>query len=76
MNYKLIEYYKYNYDILDMNGFTGDLTKGNPYYGVNEFKLGFNVDVFETIGEFDVVFNKHLYKKLSSNGTLSKAFEK
>ena len=76
LNYKLIEYYKYNYNELDMNGFTGDLTKANPYYGVNEFKLGFNCDVYETIGEFDIILNKRLYNKLSSNGTLSKLFKK
>ena len=76
LNYKLIEYYKYNYDFLDMNGFSGDLTKGSPYYGVNEFKLGFKADVYETIGEFDLVFNNRIYKKIATNGTLSKLFNK
>ena len=76
LNYKIMEYYKNNYDILDMNGFSGDLTKSNPYYGVNEFKLGFNCDVYETIGEFDLVFNSRVYKKLIKNGTLAKLFDK
>ena len=74
--YRIIEYYKYNYNLLDMNGFSGDLTKNNPYYGVNEFKLGFNADIYESIGEFDLILNKHIYKKISSDGTLSKLFNK
>lgn len=76
LNYKIIEYYKYNYNYLDMNGFSGDLSITSPYYGVNEFKLNFKADVYETIGEFDLVFNNKIYKKIASNGTLSKLFSK
>lgn len=76
LNYKMMEYYKYNYNYLDMNGFSGDLSTASPYYGVNEFKLSFKADVYETIGEFDLIFNNKIYKKIASNGTLSKLFSK
>ena len=76
LNYKMMEYYKYNYESFDMNGFSGDLTKASPYYGVNDFKLGFGVSVYESIGEFDLILNKKVYKKISSNGTLAKLFMK
>lgn len=72
--YKLIEYYKHNYNYLDLNGFSGDTNNTNPYLGLNNFKIGFNPMVLESLGEFDIVFNKRLYSKLSSNGTLTKVF--
>ncbi len=74
--YKIMEYYKYEYDFLDLNGFSGDLSQSNPYSGLNNFKLGFNPDIYEDIGEFDIIFNKRIYKKISSNGTLAKMFSK
>ena len=73
--YKLIEYYKYNYNLLDLNGFSGDLSENNPYKGLNDFKLGFKPDVYEDIGEFDIVFKKRIYNKIASDGTLSKYFK-
>ena len=73
--YKLIEYYKYNYDLLDLNGFSGDVSLNNPYKGLNDFKLGFKPDIYEDIGEFDIIFKKRIYNKMASNGTLSKLFK-
>ena len=73
--YKLIEYYKYNYNYLDLNGFSGDLSNNNPYKGLNDFKLGFKPNIYEFIGEYDIVFKKHLYKKMASNGTLGNLFK-
>ncbi len=73
--YKLIEYYKYNYNYLDLNGFSGDLSSNNPYQGLNNFKMGFNPKIYEYIGEYDIVLKKHLYKKMASNGTLSNIFK-
>ena len=73
--YKLIEYYKYNYDYIDLNGFSGDLSDDNPYSGLNNFKLGFNPEIYETIGEYDIIFHKLAYNKYAGNGTLSKIFK-
>ena len=63
--YKLIEYYKYNYDYLDLYGFSGDTNnKDNQYKGLNDFILGFNPIIKESIGEYDLVFDNRIYKKL------------
>ena len=72
--YKLIEYYKYNYDFLDLDGFSGDVTDTNPYIGLNKFKMGFNPEVYGDIGEFDIIFNDRVYQKIASNGTLAEIF--
>ena len=76
LHYKLMEYYKYNYNFMDLNGFSGDLNYGSKYYGLNNFKLGFKADIFESIGEYDLVFNSHLYKRLISSGKLAQAIKK
>lgn len=74
MYYKLIEYYKYNYNFINIEGITGDLSKNNPYLGLNEFKMVFNPKIFEYIGEFDIIYNQRIYNKIASDGTLSKLF--
>ena len=73
--YKLIEYYKRYYNTLDLDGFSGDTSDTNPYIGLNKFKMGFNPDIYEDIGEFDIIINKRIYKKLASNGVLAKIFK-
>ena len=65
--YKLIEYYKYKYNLLDLNGFSGDTNNiNNQYKGFNDFILGFNPIVLESLGEYDLVFNEKDYKKFIS----------
>ena len=76
LHYKLMEYYKYNYKFMDLNGFSGDLDYGSKYYGLNNFKLGFKADIFESIGEYDLVFNSHIYKHLISSGKLAQTMKK
>ena len=76
LHYKLIEYYKNDYDFIDLNGITGDFTPENPYKGLDEFKLGFNPYAFEYIGEFDFIINEALYKAMEQNGQLAKEFNK
>lgn len=76
LHYKLIEYYKNDYDFIDLNGITGDFTPDNPYKGLDEFKLGFNPYAFEYIGEFDFIINDALYKAMEQNGQLAKEFNK
>ena len=73
---KIMEYYKDNYNYFDLNDMTGDFTKENPYYGLNEFKLGFKPKVYEFIGEYDLIINDKKYKNLLTNGTLAKIFNK
>ena len=74
--YALIKYYQQEYKYLDLNGITADLSKENHYYGLNRFKMGFNPDVYEYIGEFDLVIDEKLYDKLLKNGALAKEFNK
>ncbi len=76
LHYKLIEFYKNDYDFIDLNGITGDFTTENPYKGLDEFKLGFNPYAFEYIGEFDFIINESLYKAMEQNGQLAKEFNK
>lgn len=72
--YKLIEYYKNNYNYLDLNGFSGDLSDNNPFKGLNTFKMGFKPKVYEYIGEYDIILKKHRYKKMTNHGVFSNIF--
>ncbi len=74
--YAIIKYYQNDYKYLDLNGITADLSKDNHYYGLNRFKMGFNPDIYEYIGEFDLVIDEKQYDKLLKNGLLAKEFNK
>ena len=74
--YKIIEHYKNKVDFIDLNGMTGDLSKLNPFYGLNQFKLGFKPNVYEYIGEYDLIINENDYSYLKETGTLAKEFNK
>lgn len=76
LHYKLIEYYKENYDFMDLNGMTGDFTTSNPYKGLDDFKLGFNPMTFVYIGEYDFIINEGLYKSMDQSGQLAKEFKR
>ena len=76
LHYAILDYYKNDYDYADLNGMTGDFSKENPYYGLNEFKLSFKPKVYEYIGEYDLVIKPLKYKKLRSSGQLAKIFNK
>lgn len=76
LHHAIIEYYKNDYDFIDLNGITGDFSKENPYKGLNEFKQGFNPLSFEYIGEYDFIINPGLYKSMEENGILAKEFNK
>lgn len=73
---EIFKYYKKDFDYIDLNGITGDFTVTNPYYGLNEFKLGFNPNVYEFIGEYDLVINEKLYNFMLSTGILQNEFKK
>ncbi len=55
---------------------TGDLNSNNLYYGLNQFKIGFNPEVYEYIGEYDLIINENDYSYLKETGTLAKEFNK
>ena len=73
---EILKYYQKNYDYAELNGLTGDFSKENPYFGLNEFKIGFNPRIYEYIGEFDLPLNDKKYQKMRSSGELAKIFNK
>ena len=74
LHYKIIDYYKKTHKYIDLNGITGDFSSNNPYYGLNNFKIGFNSNLYEFIGEFDLILNKKTYNTLNNKGLLAKEF--
>lgn len=74
--YALLYYYKKEFKYADLNGMTADLSFENEYYGLNRFKLGFKPDVYEYIGEFDLIINDASYQQLLKSGLLAKEFNK
>ena len=76
LHYSLIKYYKENYNYLDLNGMVGNFKTENPYSGLNRFKLGFNPNIYEYIGEFDLIIEPKSYEILLTNGILAKEFNK
>lgn len=74
LHYKIIENYKNDFKFLDLNGTTGDFTETNPYKGLNDFKFGFNPNIYEFIGEFDFIINEKAYFNLNKKGQLAKEF--
>ena len=61
LHYELMKYYQKDYDYMDLNGISGDLTKENPFKGLDTFKAGFNPLTFEYIGEYDLIINEKKY---------------
>ena len=46
--------YEMGYKYVDFYGITGDFNKNGKYYGIYEFKKGFNGNVVELIGQFSL----------------------
>lgn len=76
LHYNIIKYYQNVKNYLNLNGITGDFTNDNPYHGLNRFKFGFNPNVYEYIGEFDLIIEPRSYEILLRNNILSKEFNK
>ncbi|TCK97880.1 peptidoglycan pentaglycine glycine transferase (the first glycine) [Natranaerovirga hydrolytica] len=63
IQWEMIKYaHQQKCETYDFRGVSGDLSPENPLYGLYKFKKGFNGELVEYIGEFDLVFNKILYK--------------
>ncbi len=58
--------YKMNFKYVNFYGIAGDFNPENKYYGIYEFKKGFNGNVVEYIGEFTlgIGFTYKLFKTL------------
>ena len=74
--YNILMYYKNEYEYACLNGISGNFSKDNKYYGLNKFKMGFNPDIYEYIGEFDLIVNKPFHQLLWSTNKIQKEFYK
>lgn len=56
--------------IYDFRGVSGDLDESNPLYGLYKFKKGFNSELVEFIGEYDLVISRFWYDflKIATRG--------
>lgn len=62
LKYEIIDnYIKKGYKTFNLNGICGDFNRTNKFYGLFDFKSGFNANVVEYIGEFDIIVNKINY---------------
>ena len=59
--------------IYDFRGVSGDLDESNPLYGLYKFKKGFNSELVEFIGEFDLVLSGFWYNTIK---VATKAYHK
>ena len=74
--YSIMNYYKNDFAYIDLNGMSKDFSKTGKYYGVNNFKLGFNPKVYELIGEHDLILSSNNYKILFDNTFISNILKK
>ena len=75
--FKLIEEYKKaGYSFIDLHGITADFSDTNPYKKLNDFKLRFKPNVFEYVGELDLIVNKPFHQLLWSTNQIQKEFYK
>ena len=59
LQYEMIKYATENgYDKFNFYGIDGNFSEDSKNYGLFDFKRGFNADVHELIGEFDLIINK------------------
>lgn len=52
--------------LYDFRGVSGDLNEENPLYGLYKFKKGFNSQLVEFIGEYDLVLSKFWYNTIKA----------
>ena len=55
------EAYKEGFKYCNFYGITGDFNPQNKYYGIYEFKKGFNGNVIELIGQFELPITKFYF---------------
>lgn len=64
LQYEMLKYaIDEGYDKFNFYGIDGNFNENSANYGLFDFKRGFNADVHELIGEFDLIVNKSLYKQ-------------
>ena len=76
LHHKIFEMYKNDYNICDINGIADDFENESKFKGLNRFKIGFNPEIVEYIGELDLVINNSRFKRVEKNNLLSNEFTK
>ncbi len=62
MHWQMMKYgIEHGYDRYNLYGISGIFDKSAEDYGVYEFKKGFNGEVIELVGKFELVINKPMY---------------
>lgn len=69
------EFSRKGYTIANHNAISGNFDSKNPYYGLYQFKKGFNGKIVEYIGEFDLVINNGVYHTYQKVKLLKKIFD-
>ncbi len=80
LQYEMIKYATENgYDKFNFYGIDGNFNEDSKNFGLFDFKRGFNADVHELIGEFDLVINKSkfaLYESIFKAYKIMKTVQK
>ncbi len=80
LQYEMIKYATENgYDKFNFYGIDGNFNENSKNFGLFDFKRGFNADVHELIGEFDLVINKSkfaLYESIFKAYKVMKTIQK
>ena len=53
-----------NCRLYDFRGVSGDMDESNPLYGLYKFKKGYNSELVEFVGEYDLVLSRFWYEFL------------
>lgn len=70
----LISRYKDDYEYLEFNALAKDFNDSGDLYEYNKAKLAFKPEIYESIGEFDLIYNELIFKRLLAKNLISKEF--
>ncbi len=76
LHHAIFERYKPYFRYCDLNGISGVFDETSAYHGLNEFKLNFKPNVYEYVGEFDLICNDSVFKKLIKTSFIEDEFTK
>lgn len=74
--YAIIERYRNYFDYFDLSGVSGIYDDTSNYQGLNDFKMAFNPTIYEFIGEFDLICDEKIFKRLIKTSFVEDEFAK
>ena len=74
--YTIIERYKDYFQLCDIGGVSGNFEQTSEYFGLNEFKTKFGGNVYEFLGEFDLICSERVFKRLIKTSFVEDEFSK